>query len=374
MDKNMKIVVLTTYFWPEENGLTRYIDGLYSNLLKSHPDVEVDVIAFDTLKTGKYFEKYKKFSVYRIKCVPILGRTYAFPTIKGLRQLKKIFKEKKYNAINTHTRFFLTSFFGIRLGKKYSIPVVHTEHGSGFVRTENRLVNGIAKIFDITLGKYVLKNAKIVCGVSESVCVFAKKLGAKKTAIVYNGIVISFWDKAEDRQKIREELKIDKGDEVISFVGRQVPSKGCQDLIQALAGIDLAGWKLLVVGDGFFERKLKKTAADLGLSEKVIFLGHQNPERIRDIFQAADLFVNPSLASEGLPTTLLEASTAGCRCLSSDKGGSVEVLGKENIYPAGDIESLREKISNYKKLPMADVRQFDWEQISEKFYSVLKQA
>lgn len=369
----MKIAILTTYFWPDENGLTRYIDGLYSSLLKNHPDVEVDVIAFDTLKTGKYEEKYKNFNVHRVKCLPILGRTYAFPTISGCRQIKKIFRKNKYDIINTHTRFFLTSFLGIRLGKKYGIPVVHTEHGSGLVLTENKVVNWIAKIFDLTLGKYVLKNSRIVCGVSKSACEFAKKIGAKKTAVVYNGINISFWNQAGDREKIREELKIEKNDAMITFVGRLVPSKGCQNLIKALKDSNTLKWRLIIAGDGFFENDLKKLVGEHNLSKKVIFFGRQNPQQIRDLLRASDLFVNPSLASEGLPTTLLEASAADCRCLSSDKGGSVEVLGKENIYPAGDIEVLKEKISNYKKLLVADVRQFDWENISEKFYSVLKQ-
>lgn len=370
----MKIAILTTYFWPDENGLTRYIDGLYSSLLEKHPEIEVDVIAFDTLKTGKYEEKYKKFNIHRVKCVPILGRTYAFPTIGGCRQIKKIFQENKYDIINTHTRFFLTSFLGIRLGKKYDIPIVHTEHGSGFVLTENRVVNWIAKIFDLTLGKYVLKNAKIICGVSESVCVFAKKLGAKKTAVIYNGINVSFWNEGRDKKNYRKELGIIQDEEVISFVGRLVPSKGCQNLIKALKDINTLKWRLIIAGDGFHERNIKQMTGDYKLSEKIIFLGRQNQEQIRDLLQASDLFLNPSLASEGLPTTLLEASVAGCRCLSSDKGGSVEVLGKENIYPAGDIKSLREKISNYKKLPVADVQHFDWENIGEKFYGILKEA
>ena len=368
----MKIAILTTYFWPDENGLTRYIDGLYSSLLKNHPEIEVDVIAFDTLKTEKYKEQYKKFNVHRVKCIPIMGRTYAFPTIGGCRQLKKIFKENKYHIINTHTRFFLTSFLGIRLGKKYGIPVIHTEHGSGFVLTENKVVNWIAKIFDLTLGKYVLKNSKIVCGVSKSAGEFARKLGAEKTAVIYNGIDISFWSERGNEKKYCEKLGIGQKEDVVSFVGRLVPSKGCQNLIKALKDINTLKWRLVVAGDGFFENELKKMVGKYNISEKVSFLGRQNQEQIRDLLQASDLFVNPSLASEGLPTTLLEASAAGCRCLSSDKGGSVEVLSEKNIYLAGNIEILKEKISNYKKLPIADIGQFDWENISEKFYSVLK--
>jgi len=403
----MKIAVLTTYFNPEENGLTRYINGLYGVLLEKHPEIEIDVIAFDTLKTKNYRQKTKNWTIYRIDCIPILGRTYAIPTRKGKKQLRDIFQKNSYDLINTHTRFFLTSYYGIKMGKKYGIPVIHTEHGSGFVKHNCKAVEWIAKIYDLTLGKYVLKNADLVCGVSQSACRFAKKLGAKKTGVVYNGINVKFWQNTPSfvSPLVRGRNSGDS-ETVFTFVGRLIPEKGVQDLIEVLKilntppprlergyssqeengiqsplerGVSARGedgvcefnWKLFIIGDGFYRKELEKLVKKYQLEDKILFLGAKNQKEVRDILKTTDLFINPSLASEGLPTTILEAAACDCRVLSSDKGGSIEVLTKESLYKAGDLDALKKKILSYNKIPVPNVDKFDWKLIAEKYYRLL---
>jgi glycosyltransferase involved in cell wall biosynthesis len=368
----MRIAVLTTYFDPEENGLTRYINGLYGALLEKHPEIEVDVIAFDTLRTKKYKQKAKNWMIYRIDCIPILGGTYAIPTKKGRKQLHEIFQKNSYDIINTHTRFFLTSYYGMRFGKKHRTPLVHTEHGSGFVKHQSKIVELIAKAYDLTLGKYTLKNAALVCGVSQSACRFAKKLGAKKTEVIFNGIDLNFWcETRNEKLETRKRLGIKSDEVVYTFVGRLIPEKGVQDLIEVLREIKGISWKLLVVGDGFYRNELENLVKKHQLENKILFLGTKGQKEIRDILNITDLFINPSLASEGLPTTILEAAGCGMRVLSSDKGGSVEVLGKENLFPAGNSEELKKKILDYKKLPIPKVEKFNWKNISDKYYEII---
>jgi len=360
----MRIAVLTTYFDPEENGLTRYIGGLYGALRKKHPEIQVDVITFDTLRTKKYFEKKKNWDIYRIDCLPILGRTYAVPTKRGRRQLREIFRKNTYDLINTHTRFFLTSYYGLKLGKKYKTPVIHTEHGSDFVKHSCRPVEWIAKGYDYTLGRHVLKNADLVCGVSESACRFARKLGAGKTEVVYNGINVKFWQAAQ-RTRPTKKNAIN-----FTFVGRLIAEKGVQDLITALKE-NPHNWRLRVVGDGPHRKNLENLVGKYGLEDRIQFLGAKSQKEIRDILGKTDLFINPSLASEGLPTTILEAAATGCRVLSSDKGGSVEALDKENLYPAGNLTELKAKILDYQKLPVPTVDKFDWANISDQYYRAI---
>lgn len=368
----MKIAVLTTYFDPEENGLTRYINGLYGALLEKHPDIQIDIITLDTLRTKNYKKKTKNWNIFRIDCIPILSRTYAIPTKNGMKQLKEIFRNNSYDVVNTHTRFFFTSYHGIKIGKKYHIPVIHTEHGSGFVKHRSKIVQSIAKLYDLTLGKYTLKNADIVCGVSKSACQFAKKLGAKKTKVVYNGIDTKFWQKMKNgRQEIKEKFGIKNVNIVFSFIGRLIPEKGARGLIEVLKETKIISWKLLIVGDGFHRKELENLVKKYQLEDRILFLGAKNQKEIRDILNISDLFVNPSLASEGLPTTILEAASCGCRVLSSNRGGSVEVLSETNLYKAGDLEQLRRKIHNYKKIPVPNVTKFDWNNISVEYYTIL---
>lgn len=367
----MKIAILTTYFDPEENGLTRYINGLYLALIEKHPEIRIEIITFDTLKTKKYNQKTKNWVIRRIDCMPILGRTYAIPTLKGLKQLKKIFNKNSYNLINTHTRFFLSSYLGVKYGKKYGIPVLHTEHGSGFVKHQNQIVELIAKLYDLTLGKYVFKNATKVCGVSRSACQFAEKLGAGKTEVIYNGIDLSFWKEKINENRLKEELHIKKDEVVFCFVGRLIPEKGCQDLIKVLCEVKSINWKLLVIGDGFYKKELEKMVNKLNIKEKVIFLGQKNEKDVRNIIRISDLVINPSYASEGGPRTIIEAGACGCPILSSDNGLAIEILKKDSLYSSRNLEELKNKILSYKQIPIPDVAKFDWENISKKYYKLI---
>ena len=367
----MKIAILQSFYHPETNGVASYIDGLYGALLEKQPELEIEIIALDTRKTEKYEEKIGHFVVHRLACWTFLHGTYAIPSFAGCRKLRKLLKAGNYDWINTHTRFFLLSFLAIRLGGKMQIKTLHTEHGSGFVQHGNKFVEFCAWLFDRTLGGYVLRHANLVTGVSKSVCTFAEKLGAKQAIEMYNGIEIDFWKEETSKAATRNQLKVSQNEVAVVFVGRLVPSKGCQDLIAALGGTSLP-WKLLVIGDGFFQKNLEELTSKLKLKDKVFFLGRKSKTDIRAILQAAELFVNPSFAAEGMPTTVLEAAACGCACLSSDLGGAVEVIGKGNVFPVRDIEKMREKILDYANIKKTNPTEFDWKKIAEKFFQLLK--
>ena len=99
------------------------------------------------------------------------------------------------------------------------------------------------------------------------------------------------------------------------------------------------------VGEGRHRREIEELAQDLGLSDRVVFTGAaQVGAQIRENLDQADLFIAPS-RSDGLPRALLEAMARGLPCIASDVGGIPEVLALEALSPAGDVNSLSEKIS-----------------------------
>jgi glycosyltransferase involved in cell wall biosynthesis len=81
-----------------------------------------------------------------------------------------------------------------------------------------------------------------------------------------------------------------------------------------------------IVGTGTIEAELKDMAADLGLSEQVIWHGFQ-PD-VRAVLRRADVFLLPS-HTEGLPNSLLEAMAEGLVCVSRNVGGTAEVWPEE---------------------------------------------
>ena len=119
-------------------------------------------------------------------------------------------------------------------------------------------------------------------------------------------------------------------------VGRLVKEKNQLFLLEIIAEAKHQGlnFKLLLVGNGEDDCKLKRKAQKLGIADKVIFYGGSNsPEKLMNCM---DCFVMPSIF-EGFPVTLVEAQAAGLPCLVSD------IVSKEvNVTGYVEFASLKE--------------------------------
>ena len=98
--------------------------------------------------------------------------------------------------------------------------------------------------------------------------------------------------------------------------------KGHVYLLEALAG--LPEGHLVIVGDGPYRPSIEQKLAELGLAHRVTFAGQQ-----RDVspwLQAADLFVLPSYANEGVPQAVLQAMMSGLPVVSTTVGAIAEAV------------------------------------------------
>ncbi len=70
-------------------------------------------------------------------------------------------------VIQTHTRFFLSSFIGGIFARYYNLPWIHVEHGSDYVKLRSKLYSKLAYIYDRCLGKWITKKAGKIVAISE---------------------------------------------------------------------------------------------------------------------------------------------------------------------------------------------------------------
>jgi len=117
-------------------------------------------------------------------------------------------------------------------------------------------------------------------------------------------------------------------------------------LIRAVSECERAGLRLrlAIAGDGRHRSALEHLAAELGLQNRVEFLG-QLPAggRVRKELDASDLFVLPSRC-EGLPRALVEAMARSLPCVASRIGGIPELLPAEDLTRPGDVADLAAKL------------------------------
>ena len=98
---------------------------------------------------------------------------------------------------------------------------------------------------------------------------------------------------------------------------------------------------MLLAGEGALQSDMKRLVNQLGVSDKVMFLGWRND--IPDLLQAMDVYALPS-RFEGLPIVVLEAQAAGLRCLISDTISREVIITKE-CYPLElSVNTWKEKI------------------------------
>lgn len=117
----------------------------------------------------------------------------------------------------------------------------------------------------------------------------------------------------------RKRLRHDYGCEdsfVCLHIGRLAPVKNQSYLLKIFAEISKinSNSKLIIAGTGELESELKHQAAELGIKDKVLFLGQYG--EVSELYNMSDAFLLPSL-HEGMPLTLVEAQCAGLHCFVS---------------------------------------------------------
>lgn len=333
----MKILVFAAFYHPYKGGYVESLHSLTKSLAaRGH---QVTVVAGDTHHSGRD-DLMDGVKVVRLACwnPGWLNSSYPIPSPASLIKIWRRLKKEKYDLVSTQTRFYLTTAFGFIFAKANRLPMVHTERGSRHTASANPLIFSAGWLIDHTLGWLVCRFSEAVAGVSKAACRFAAHLGARTPILIYNGIDVDLWR----REGIEEKE--------IVFVGRLVYGKGAQDLIKAAASINLK-FKINIVGDGPYRSVLEKLVSDLGLADKVNFLGELDSAGVRSVLSRAMMLINPSY-SEGLPRSVLEAGAMGLPIIATDVGGTREILRDENhgtLFTAGEISQLSQKIEELLK-------------------------
>jgi glycosyltransferase involved in cell wall biosynthesis len=148
----------------------------------------------------------------------------------------------------------------------------------------------------------------------------------------------------QDRARCREQLGLPQRSFLVGYVGRLVWEKGVDLLLQALAGLP-AEAGVVLAGTGDHEPSLRGLARDLGLAERVHFLGRVPRQDLSGVYSALDVLVLPS---RGLPRwqeqfglVLGEAMLCETPLVGSTSGAIPEVLGEAGLtFPEGDSAAL----------------------------------
>jgi rhamnosyl/mannosyltransferase len=133
----------------------------------------------------------------------------------------------------------------------------------------------------------------------------------------------------------------------VLFVGRLRYYKGLHVLLDAMPRVE---GTLVLAGDGPERASLEAQARELGLAEKVRFLGDVPEERKPALYRAADVFVLPAhLRAEAFGLSMAEALASGLPCVSTELGTGTSVVNQHGVtglvVPPGDSAALAEALT-----------------------------
>lgn len=188
-----------------------------------------------------------------------------------------------------------------------------------YVYAHNTYENFIGnnKIKKIIFG-YVSKKAENIIAISKYVkntIIENCKIENDKVVTVYNGVIMDDF-KVERKENFQNPVKI-------IYVGRLIPEKGVNILIDAVSQIDIP-YELEIVGHGVCEDELQNQVKKLNLEDKIHLRGKQRD--IKERLQRADIFVHPAIWNEGFGITIAEAMSSGLICIAFNKGAIPELI------------------------------------------------
>jgi glycosyltransferase involved in cell wall biosynthesis len=188
--------------------------------------------------------------------------------------------------------------------------------------------------------------ARIICVAEQNRIEHIQMLGRdpKKCVVVHNGVDFERFRSVGDGDAVRRELGIDPAAALIGTVSRLGElRKGMNYFVEMASEVarTLPNARFVIVGEGELRPDLERQAAQLGVSDKVIFTGER--QDVPRLLAAMNVFVNPSLWEAG-PYTVLEAAAMRVPLVSTPVGFVPEIIRQDGcegrLAPLGDSAAL----------------------------------
>lgn len=261
--------------------------------------------------------------------------------VKAIKNVTDIVKPSIIFGVMHFASLFITIAKEIYISLK-KIPSVTSIHGTYSSHFES--IKRAPTLKEKLLILYLLKRSKNILvpsiGIRDDL-INNFRLDNKKFSVIYNG-----FDLDQIKRQSKEKISLNKDCSWIVTASRLGPPKDFDTLLKAFRIIrDKINAKLLIIGEGPYEQRIKDIISELKLDNDVYMLGFQdNPFKY---IARSDVFVLSSL-SEGLPSSIIEAMALGIPVVATNcpSGPSEIIRDRINgfLVPVGEPEKLASKV------------------------------
>ena len=372
----MKILLLSSRFFPHVGGVEKVIESLAEKLSKNN-----EVIILSSLDDASNFLKIENSITnvegYKLKRIWMnIPRSFfglvIFPYrfLSAVYSLTSFLKKQKPDIVNLHfpddvsiylwfSRIFYKSSLVINIhGNDLHIFSKKFFH-KFFIKS---LLNDSEKI--IVNSKYMKKDMLSVTNIESS-----------KIVMIPNGIDVSYINSIPMQKYVETDY--------LFFVGRFVHKKGVDILIRAVSLLKNNSLKLVIEGKGEEKENLEKLIIELGLSERIILVGgNLSEEQKFEYMKGALIGIVPSRI-EPFGIVALEYLSCGTPLIASKTGGLFDILEDQKTCIFFENENYKELAKKIDEL-LADkelrkalsangkdlVKKYTWDEVSKKYIEI----
>lgn len=318
MDKKITILYLIDTFIsppdsPSEGGAERQLYMLATSLnAYAFKSIVVQLIPYTP-----QFIALGKVGVAELLHLP----TAKFYSAHGLKQIDKLVKIAKREKVDViHTFFEKSEVMGWLTSRLAGVPVWITSwRDLGFKRKPiYRKIFGVAAK---SCSKCVAN-----CQAIKNELIRREKLTEKRIAVIYNGLDFARYAMPAINDTLRSELQVPNDVPIVGMIAdMNFEIKGHRYFIEAARRVSdrIPNVEFILVGDGALRKRFERLAEDLGIEQKVHFLGKRGD--IPRILSSLNVSVLCS-TSEGFSNVILESMAAAKPVVATDVGGSPEIV------------------------------------------------
>lgn len=373
---------MLSWEYPPRNvgGLGRHVEGLAEALVSQGVRVEVVTCGVSGASPR---EVARGVRIRRVESYPVNAPDFVTWVLQlnfsMVEQAAKLMNQRRPTLIHVHD--WLAAFAGGTLKHLYRLPLVVTIHATeagrnhGLYTDMQRYINSVEWWLTYEAWRVIVCSQHMK---QEVQGLF--QLPIDKIEVIANGVDGQKLQGPEPDPRLRQWYARPE-ERIILFVGRLVPEKGAQLLIEALPRI-LAVHpraKVVIAGQGPAGAELQNRAWALGVAHKVYFAGYIDDATRNALYKMAEVAVFPSLY-EPFGIVALEAMVAGAPVVASGTGGLREIIthGVDGLlFPPGHATALADNVIRLLSEPelAAQLRQngrnlaqqvYDWKQVAQK--------
>ncbi|HET6622533.1 MAG TPA: glycosyltransferase family 4 protein, partial [Candidatus Saccharimonadales bacterium] len=317
------------------------IDFILPKRLTGYPEVDfMNVLAVDDDQLPKP----------EPKTLPSAYEHYALGDVFALQQdyigyVSKLVAKQKPDVIHAHD--WLTLEAGVAAKHLTGAPLIAHIHATEFDRAAGNRGNPIIHDIEQT-GLLMADRIVAVSNSTKNLIVERYQIPADKIEVIHNSAAgLTDITTAESVQYSYLKAMQAEGYLVVATIGRLTMQKGLRFFLEAAAKANsrLERFVFVIAGDGEQRDELIELAADLGIADKVIFLGFIRGSAWRMMYEVADVFVMSSV-SEPFGLTALEAAQCGAAISLTKQSGVAEILTNALHYDYWDTDKLTDQLVN----------------------------